>query len=175
MRRLSLLIWIVFLSCYRTNTETASLSLVNNQGYYKEFHRLVQESCQSIYLCMFVAKLREGTLVEYIYQDLADATSRGIDVRVILDSSYYDSSLNAENTAFAESLRKVGIRVCFDTPFPTTHAKFGIFDHSTVLIGSTNWTESSLERNNEVNIVVQNRDIAEDLEDYFFKLWREND
>jgi len=170
-----IILGVLFISCYRSGTQPVVERLVNNQDYYNEFHKLVEGANQSIYVCMFVANFKKGTLVEYIYEDLASAVSRGVDVRVLLDSSYYDSSLNAENTAFAESLMKVGVKVCFDTPYPTTHAKFGVFDHAIVLIGSTNWTESALEKNNEVNVVIENRDIAGELEEYFFKIWRKDD
>ncbi len=58
-----------------------------------------------------------------------------------------------------------------DSPRKTTHNKMLIVDGETVLIGSTNWTDSSLGTANEANVIINNQEIAAYLEEFFDKLW----
>ncbi|MBI4017764.1 MAG: phospholipase, partial [Candidatus Aenigmarchaeota archaeon] len=66
-------------------------------------------------------------------------------------------------------LRARGIDARLDGADVTTHAKVLVADDY-VLIGSTNWSFTSFEKNHEANVLVRSRELAEEMEDYFDSL-----
>uniref|UniRef100_A0A7C4U9F5 phospholipase D n=1 Tax=candidate division WOR-3 bacterium TaxID=2052148 RepID=A0A7C4U9F5_UNCW3 len=174
MKKLFILV-IFFISCNNRNEEIPEIKIVTNRDYFPTIRDVIRTSREYIYFTMFVAKIEGYNQVSMLLYELISAKEKGITIKVLLDSSSYDDELNRSNSIFADSLRKYGIEVKFDSPDTTTHAKFGIFDGKIVLIGSTNWTYSSLERNNEVNILIKDKEIAEELKIYFEKLWGKDD
>ncbi|MEM4546663.1 MAG: phospholipase D-like domain-containing protein, partial [Nitrososphaerota archaeon] len=65
-----------------------------------------------------------------------------------------------------------GVPVRLDeSPTTTTHAKLIIIDNETVIIGSHNWTESALTRNHETSIMIQDKETATKLTNYFMRIW----
>ncbi len=168
-----IILFLIFTSCNYNKDTTIEMRLVTNRDYYPIVKDQLNSSKEYVYFTMYVAKLDGYNQVSMLFNDIVRAKERGVDIKIILDSSSYDNNLNITNTAFAESLKKYGISVKFDSPDITTHAKFGIFDDKSVIIGSTNWTKSSLESNNEVNIFIQDKYLALELKNYFEKLWGE--
>lgn len=162
---------IIFFGCSKNNDTLPDIKLVTNRDYFPVVRDLIRLSDEYIYFVIYVAKLDGYNQVSMLLDELVQAKERGIDIKVLLDSSSYDNNLNVSNFAFAETLKKYNIPVRFDDPDTTTHCKFGIFDGEKVLIGSTNWTYSALEKNNEVNILISDKDIALELKKYFEKLW----
>lgn len=170
MKRLIFFI-LIFSGCSKYNESIPDIKLVTNRDYFPIVRDLIRLSNEYIYFVIYVAKLDGYNQVSMLLDELVQAKERGIEIKVLLDSSSYDNRLNAFNSAFADSLKKYGILFRFDDPDTTTHCKFGIFDGKKVLIGSTNWTYSALERNNEVNILISDIEVAEELKKYFKKLW----
>lgn len=64
-----------------------------------------------------------------------------------------------------------GIDVKFDSQSVTTHAKIVIIDDRVAFVGSTNWSKSAIEENNEVNVEIKEEEIVKELESYFQDLW----
>jgi len=53
----------------------------------------------------------------------------------------------------------------------TTHTKLVIIDGKIVFLGSHNWTQSALQRNHEVSVLIYDEDVAKILLRYFFDIW----
>jgi phosphatidylserine/phosphatidylglycerophosphate/cardiolipin synthase-like enzyme len=76
-------------------------------------------------------------------------------VRILLDDNI------AHNQRTVNSLKGIkNIEIKLDSPQKTTHNKMLIVDGETVLIGSTNWTDSSLGSADEANVIINNKEIA---------------
>jgi cardiolipin synthase len=159
--------------CTQKELPVEDITVVVDRDYYPVFHDIVSNATGSVHGMIYVARFTEGSLVERLLEDLENAHKRGIEVKILFEQSGYDSSLNETNRAFMDTLQKLGISARWDSPNITTHAKFVVVDSLTVLIGSTNWTLSALERNNETNVLIKNREIATEFERYFEKLWEE--
>ncbi len=85
-----------------------------------------------------------------IAKALANAKSRGVDVRVILDKSQ-----RSEKYTGATYLRNANIPVFIDEKPAISHNKVMIFDQNIVLTGSYNFSKSAQERNAENIIVIK--------------------
>lgn len=85
-----------------------------------------------------------------IAKALADAKSRGVDVRAILDKSQ-----RSERYTGATFLRNAGIPVLIDEKPAIAHSKIIIVDSNSVLTGSFNFTRSAQDRNAENLIIIK--------------------
>ena len=63
-------------------------------------------------------------------------------------------------------MRKHGIKVNFDSPKTTTHTKLVVIDRRYSMVGSHNFTHAALKYNNELSLLIDDRDLAQQLTDY---------
>src|SRR5262249_52527200 len=106
---------------------------------------------------------------EYTFTDdqtvdaLADASSRGVEVRVILERDPYLGAGDPEQDR--SDLEETGAAVRWGrAQFPFTHAKFIVIDDETALITTLNLTRSAFEENREFGVLttVQEEVLAAD-------------
>jgi len=71
-------------------------------------------------------------------------------------------------------LEKHGVRVWYDSPGTTTHAKLLVADRRRVLVGSHNLTHAALRYNHEVSLLIDSPDLAGKLIRYFERLPKED-
>ena len=102
---------------------------------------------------------------------LIAAQERGVDVKVLLEKSDYNSSLNALNESTYIYLDSMGVDVRFDPVSVTTHSKLVIVDDKIAFVGSSNWSRSALEENNEVNVKIKEEMVVSELDSYFQRIW----
>jgi len=107
--------------------------------------------------------------VKQVQDSLRAAVGRGVRVRGLLENNI------KFNVKSVEYLKKYGIDAKLDTPEKMTHNKLFIVDGKEVLLGSTNLSEGSMERNNETNVRIGDEAIAEYLTRYFEKLWADSE
>lgn len=100
-----------------------------------------------------------------IVEALIDAHNRGVDVRIVVDQ------YSKENNTF-DLVKEKGIMIKYNPKDVTTHAKLIIVDGEVVIIGSTNLSYYGLEKNNEANLIVKSKKVADYWEAYFERLWR---
>ena len=60
-------------------------------------------------------------------------------------------------------LKKQGIEAYYDNLFVVTHSKAIVIDEEVVILGSANWTESSLKRNWEASCLIRSKELAKQL------------
>lgn len=170
-----ILLGLILNGCFKDNPKYDEIRFISDRDYYPAFHSLAVNASKKIYAVIYLAKFHKSreTQVNMIFDDLIFAKNRGLDVRVILNLSNWDSTLNNYNKEFIDSLHKYDIIASFDVPDVTTHAKCVVFDGEITILGSTNWTTSALEYNNEVNMEVHNEEICSEIERYIVNLWEE--
>ncbi|MFH1470790.1 MAG: phospholipase D-like domain-containing protein, partial [Candidatus Micrarchaeota archaeon] len=96
-----------------------------------------------------------------LVDELIDAKTRGVAVRVILEPRL--SGDNA-NLATMERLRDGGIPAKWATlDYKLTHTKAVIIDGKKVLVGSTNWSTSALTRNREYSVLIEDENVAREF------------
>jgi len=103
---------------------------------------------------------------DQILDALSDAARRGVDVKIILPSTT-DSwmALNAARYTYS-GLLKAGVKI-YERRNVLLHAKTAVIDDVWSTIGSTNLDYWSMLSDDEVNVVVLNREFAAEMEKMF--------
>lgn len=153
-------------------TRPGEIQLLTDKTYYQTITHLIRTARSRIDIAMFIFKTSKAksNRPRHILQELAAARKRGVRIEVILEKSGYDEELNKENKQTAAQLRRNGISVAFDDYKTTTHAKLMVIDQHLCLLGSHNLTHSALAYNHETSLLVDNRELAEQLLAYMEKL-----
>ena len=152
-------------SCFAYPAEVVSPIIpIVDREYLPEARKMIEKARKSISLSMFVVK--RGEMVNLLIKKIKKSAHRGVKVKILLDDNIFH---NQRTLNSLQGLKNIEIKL--DSPQKTTHDKLLIVDGNTVLIGSTNWTDSSLGYANEANVVIKNKEIAAYLEEYFDKLW----
>jgi len=140
---------------------------VVDRQYFPNVLKLIQEAKKSISISMFVVK--SGMKVDTLIKELKNAANRGVKVKILVENRI------ESNQFIINSLNGIkNIEIKFDSSRKTTHNKIIIIDECITLIGSTNWTESSLGYANEANVIINDREIAEYFQEYFNYLWKDS-
>ncbi|MFP8952566.1 phospholipase D-like domain-containing protein [Natrialbaceae archaeon A-arb3/5] len=95
-----------------------------------------------------------------LLEDVLDAARRGVDVRILLDSTWYHEDENAavaaelEQIAATEEL-SLSVTLVDDTDrFDKIHAKGVVIDRDVAVVGSANWNENAFQNNREVLVAL---------------------
>ena len=121
---------------------------------------LIASSKKSIDICVFT--ISDNVLSEAILKTYA----RGISVRILTDNDKaHDKGSDIDRLA------RSGIAIREDNTRDHMHHKFAVFDKSTLLNGSFNWTRSATERNYENIAVNQHPKLVEAYQHKFDELW----
>lgn len=152
------------------------ISYSNSRTYYSVASRILHSADTSIDLVIFKMVYYgqfKDSKSNLLMQELVDAHSRGVKVRVILDINDWSDSINKTNRESTLWLLGEGLKtVRFDPLEHTTHSKLVIVDGETTLLGSTNWSYYSLTKNTEVDLLVKDSPkVAGAFTHYFSELW----
>lgn len=143
---------------------------VNDGDYFPVALDVLENAEDSIHIIIFEVKYYDSfqdSNEMFILYELVNAKKRGVDVKVITDQFYTSDEA-------VQYLRDNGIDVKYDSSSVTTHSKLLIIDGETVIIGSTNWSYYSIDRNHESNVLIKSRSTAQQFEDYFEEIWSES-
>ena len=181
MRKISLL-WGIFASLVLAISlllvlllalPAEDVEIIQNREYFPRVHRVLKEAAESIRVIMFEACYYEeypDSPSNILIKDLIEAHRRGVKVEVILELGIFEE-VNRNNQEVGQLLSKEGIAVAFDSPSITTHAKLITIDGDISILGSTNWKYYSLDKNNEVSVLIKSRKVAREIEEYFKRIW----
>ena len=98
---------------------------------------------------------------------LISAAQKGVNVRVVMSSS---NSANDANAPGRDRIKKGGVNVRLLNK-PYIHAKLMIADRSRAFVGSENFSPTSMDRNRELGILVNDPKILQTLSTTFDKDW----
>ncbi len=153
---------------------------LNNRDYTKNLIKLIKDSKKTIHIIMLEGGYypeRVDGINQKLYDELFDAVKRNVDVKIILDQSGFNPSQSQRNKDLGEYLKKGGVKVFYDDPEVTLHAKTIIIDSIFIIVGSTNWSYYALDKNNEASILIKSDSLAKIFEEFFndvFKRSSEN-
>jgi phosphatidylserine/phosphatidylglycerophosphate/cardiolipin synthase-like enzyme len=149
----------------KINANSFEITILDNKKYFKKLISHIRNAKSEIFISMFIFKTTKSpkNRANLIVAELIKAKKKGIDVVVILDKSNFDKNITKQNMNTAKILRKKNIKVIFDKPDTTTHNKVVIIDRRYSFVGSHNFTHSALFYNNEISLLIDNKNLAEKL------------
>jgi phosphatidylserine/phosphatidylglycerophosphate/cardiolipin synthase-like enzyme len=149
------------------------VTLLKNREYAEAFIRGIREARSSIVISTYLFKVADtgNNVPRRIADELINARRRNVAVTVILESSAdRTDNLNRENHHAADILARGGVKVFFDSPRITSHAKVAVIDGRYVYLGSHNLTQGALVHNNELSVFVDSPEMAAEIRSYLDRL-----
>ncbi len=120
------------------------LYLMPNKQVLEQILDRLQKAEHSIQIAMFTFTHPK------IYQALKEAHQKGVRVRVIFD---YLSHKGASRF-MAQNLKDENICISHNRGLALMHHKLALIDEETLIMGSTNWTKSGFEKNQESLLLI---------------------
>jgi phosphatidylserine/phosphatidylglycerophosphate/cardiolipin synthase-like enzyme len=150
--------------------------LLTNEDYFPALLKAIDEAQSEIFISIFSFKagVHKNSYPDRILGHLAKAVKRGVNVKVILETTgRLDDELNAQNRQTGKLLEEKGVKVYFDSPRTTTHTKLIVIDERMIILGSHNLTQSALKYNNEISVMLSRPDLAKRARDYMLTIIKE--
>lgn len=122
---------------------------------------LIKNSKKYIYIPAFLFTHTE------LCSELIQAKERGVDVKIIIDAT----NTYGEHSAF-KRLRKNGIPVKVENFAGKMHAKAMIIDDEYLVAGSTNFSNSGENKNDENLLIIKNPRLTKFYRNYFEYFWK---
>jgi phosphatidylserine/phosphatidylglycerophosphate/cardiolipin synthase-like enzyme len=147
-----------------------------NEEFLPALLKAIDKAQNEIMMSIFSFKTggNKNSYPDRIVSHLAKAVKRGVKVFLVLETSDGESNeLDIQNRKAGRFLEKKGIKVYFDSPRKTTHTKLTVIDQRLVFLGSHNFTQSALKYNNEISVLLDSPDIADNARNYILKIIKE--
>jgi cardiolipin synthase len=138
------------------------------RDYFSTLTTEINKARSSVVAYVYLFSLYPGrsqSQTTQLAEALVAAKKRGVAVRVVLykgetSSEGKKDDIAANNRAAYDYLSAQGLNVAFGDFQQIMHAKAVIIDSATVIMGSTNWSETALTKNVETNAIIRSRDVA---------------
>lgn len=159
--------------CYQ-----ADVTDISGTKYFPAVKVAISKAEKSINVAMFTIEssiAKQDSKPNQLIDALIEAKNRGVEVEVILDQNIdfvrgrgllRPARGGARNDKVYKRLKEAGIKVYYDEPARYTHAKVVIIDQKIVILGSTNWTESSFDNNIETDTLINSEKLAGEILSY---------
>ncbi|HEU68593.1 MAG TPA: hypothetical protein ENN53_05200, partial [Candidatus Acetothermia bacterium] len=169
MKRLAILLF--FLVGTAQAFPVIPLATTPESGEYLEFvPALIASAEQEVLVALSDIRLYAGDgATSPLLAALVGAATRAVEVRVFIERRE-DGPYPAQQPAFAY-LAERGVAVRWDVPEVTLHTKFLVIDRRWVIVGSTHWTASALTRSVQLDLAVEDEELAAAFRSFFDLLW----
>lgn len=184
----SLILALAFVVCagtfysYAAGPYQATVEDLSDNTYFPKAKEALINAKKSIYMLMYFASFNaklKNSPVNQLVEELINAHKRGVKVKIILDQNIDFGALEegsgrwereGKNDSLFLYLKENGIEVYYDNLFMITHSKVIIIDEEIVILGSANWTMSSLKRNWEASCLIRSKALAKQFLEDFSKI-----
>lgn len=159
-----------------TNNASATTRLLADGQYGASALTAINAARKRVRLVMYATRYyasnRAPPIRDQLVDALRNAKARGVDVKVVLESSTnaWDRTTSEDNRNTTLRLRAGNVEVRFDPPAVRTHAKLLVADNI-VQLGSTNWTSTALEAYHATDLRLKGTSIANRYVQYFEQQW----
>lgn len=160
---------------------------LSGKKYFPGVKQALQDAKSSIFMVMYFTTFDpkdQKSKISQLVEELVNARKRGVKVKVILDQNINfpaweggkgEWGREEKNDSLFVYLKKQGIEAYYDNLYTITHAKAIIIDEETVILGSANWTESSLRKNWEISCLIRSKELAREILQDFSEIGIDNE
>ncbi len=143
----------------------ANIELVTNSAYLSRAQLLINTATSRLDIVQFEAK--GSSITDILMDDLIKVHNdpkRKVIIRVL-----FDDEIDYNKSQLAK-LKEAGITAKVDSLAIRTHCKL-VYTDKAVLVGSTNWSTTSITKNNEANVMLRLSSARKTIGSYIDKLW----
>jgi len=169
--KLGFLVWLVVGGAVGGWGESVEAVFIPPRGYFETVKTEISKAKKSVSVCLYLFTLRPHQTQSDVFQltqALINAHKRGLRVEVLLDQNINFSNgedagrdlSEGKNTPAYTYLKEAGVPVFYDDTTNTTHTKAVVIDEEIVILGSSNWTDAALHRNQEGDVMVRSKPFA---------------
>ncbi|MDP3730018.1 MAG: phospholipase D-like domain-containing protein [Candidatus Omnitrophota bacterium] len=142
----------------------AKVKDISDRKYEPAVIELLDNAKESIVISMYIIQADEKSPVQLLIKDLEEALDRGVSVDIYLNTRFQEGrALDVDKNEAFNTLRNKGGRIFGVTPSVRMHDKLIIVDNRYVVIGSANWSISSLKSNYEDVTLIDSPELAKDM------------
>jgi phosphatidylserine/phosphatidylglycerophosphate/cardiolipin synthase-like enzyme len=148
----------------------ADVLTADDRNFFPVAHELISNAVKSVDVVLYQSRFYfrfPGSTSNVLIADLADAAGRGVKVRSVLELAGWNVENSEGNRDVWILLRDSGADLYFDPIDRTSHTKLVIVDGEYTIVGSSNWSYYSLDRNNEANVVIRSKKVADSFREFF--------
>jgi phosphatidylserine/phosphatidylglycerophosphate/cardiolipin synthase-like enzyme len=144
--------------------------------YYLTLNWLIQQAKHSLSLTIFTSSVNRGNSYHKIRKLLLNISGKikknDLETRAVLYRGTRDNGIGLRNEGFAREAVKLGLKIRLSPAGTFLHSKVVIVDRRLVLIGSHNFSSSSMSKDYEASILIESPQIADVYYRYFTTLWQ---
>jgi phosphatidylserine/phosphatidylglycerophosphate/cardiolipin synthase-like enzyme len=156
----------------------ATVLAADDRDFFTIVHELISNAEKSVDVVLYQSRFYiryPNSKSNVLVADLASASERGVKVRAVLELAGWNVENSEGNRDVWNVLRDSGVELYFDPAERTSHSKLIIIDNEYVVVGSSNWSHYSLDRNYEANVVVSSKGVAKKFLEFFEGVIEESD
>lgn len=132
-------------SCNTFQFQDGMLLLLPDKNGVVAIEHRIDAAKSSIFIAMFT--LTHNRLVDALIR----AKERGVDVKLAIDRY---TARGASKKA-VQRLSQANIDIYYSSGLPLLHHKWAYIDHNKMILGSTNWTESAFNKNQDILLFLE--------------------
>lgn len=158
---------------------TEKSQIVADQNYKATLMNLLDSARASIDIVHFNFYSEDGTVRE-IFDKLIERARAGVKIRLFLEGDHGEVGKRnrATITRFYAEIERIAreegiylnIEIIEDSEKILTHTKAVCIDGEILFFGSTNWSNTSIGKNNETNMLVRSPELCAAFREYFARL-----
>lgn len=155
-------------------TDPPEISLVPDGNYYPTAQKIIHNAKKEILLSSFKFQIlpkKEAQKINFLVSELISVSTLIPTTKVLLNMESPQKGTAKNNIPSAHQLMKTGIDVRYLADGRTMHAKILIVDATHLLVGSHNWTISSMIRNYEFSVLISNHPIIQEARALFLAVF----
>lgn len=171
MNKAYILLFVVLIAFFVIPYEKSDVKTVTN--YPLTASNLIRSS-EQVRIVLFEMRYYEeypNSKTNLLLEELKDHGN----VKIIIEGGedYLGDDFREKQLKVVEFFENSSVKIRCDPENVTTHSKLVVGDEK-VLIGSTNWNYYAFQHNNEANVLIQSKYIAQSYRNYFNDLWEKS-
>ena len=155
--------------------QNALVDPVVGGSFFAKAVDLIDEAKETISICIFTARYYRGKSrnpVNSLFDALRRAANRGVNVRILLNQNFHDSSANQHNRFIAQYFKARNFQAAMGGTSTRIHAKLILIDGDITLIGSHNYSTRAHRTNFETSVIIKSQEIHSFFIKEFERLWK---
>ena len=154
---------------------TAEVVPVIGENYYKTLNWAIKRCKNTIDLTIFTTSINTGNSYHKIHKLLLNIGHKikkeKITARAVVFRGSKNNKIGRKNERFAAEAEKNKIKVRLCSAGTFLHSKVIIIDQRYILLGSHNFSSSSMSKHHEASILLESAKLAGVYQNYFDDIW----